>query len=76
MTEPRSQSHWIPRSRDGRIATSAFLVLFLLAMPPVTHAFLDDTGIWFGGVPFLFVALLVVYCLLIGVLIWALRRGL
>lgn len=79
MSEPppshRPTSHWIPRTRDGRIATVAFVALFLLAMPPVTHGVLNRVELYFGGVPFLFAALLVIYCALIGVLVWALRRG-
>jgi hypothetical protein len=79
MSEPpptdRPTSHWIPRTRDGRIATVAFVLLFLLAMPPVTHGVLNRTDVWLGGIPLLFVALLGIYCALIGVLLWALRRG-
>jgi hypothetical protein len=44
-------------------------------MPPVTHVVLDRPDVWIAGVPFLYVALLVVYIGLIGVLVWALRRG-
>ena len=53
----------------------AFLVLFALCMPPVTHAVLNRTDPWVLGTPFLYAALFFVYCGLIGVLIWALRRG-
>lgn len=74
MDEPR-RSHLIPRTRDGWIATIAFLALFLLAMPPITHTVLNRTEPWISGLPFLYVALLVVYTALIGVLIWTLRRG-
>ncbi len=69
------RSHFFPRTRDGRRATIAFLVLFLLAMPPMTHAVLNRTDPWIFGLPFFYVALLVVYCALILVLIWAFRRG-
>ena len=72
--EPR-RSHFVPRTRDGRIATLAFIALFLLAMPPVTHTVLNRTEPWILGLPFIYVALLTVYALLIGVLVWALRRG-
>jgi hypothetical protein len=68
-------SHLLPRTRDGRIATVAWLALFLLAMPPVTHTLLDRPEDWVAGVPFFFAALLVIYTALIGVLLWALRRG-
>jgi hypothetical protein len=75
MSRHKLTSHLIPRTRDGRIATALFVVLFLLAMPPVTHVVLDRPDVWIAGVPFLYVALLVVYIGLIGVLVWALRRG-
>lgn len=75
MTDNEPTSHFVPRTRDGRIATGLFLALFLLAMPPVTHHLFDRPDVWLFGVPFFFIALFVVYCLLIGVLIWTLRRG-
>jgi hypothetical protein len=68
-------SHLLPRTRDGWIATVAWVVLFALCMPPITHVVLDRPDTWVAGVPFLFAALLVVYTGLIGVLLWALRRG-
>lgn len=71
----RRRSHWLPRTRDGWIACTAFGVLFLLAMPPVTHALLDRVEPSVLGVSFFFVALLAIYSALIGVLVWALRRG-
>ena len=75
MQTPR-KSHFAPRTRDGRIATAAFLALFLLAMPPVTHQLLNRAEPWVFGLPFLYASLLVVYCALIGVLLWALQRKL
>lgn len=69
-------SHLTPRTREGWIATIAYIVIFLLAMPPVTHRVLDRPEVWVGGVPFFFAALLVVYTALIGVLVWSLRKGL
>ena len=69
-------SHLTPRTREGWIATIAYVVIFLLAMPPVTHRVLDRPDVWIGGVPFFFAALLVVYSVLIGVLVWSLRKGL
>ena len=75
MSEHRPTSHFIPRTRDGWIATITFVVLYLLAMPPVTHAVLDRPEVWIGGVPFFFGALLTIYVALIGVLVWTLRRG-
>jgi hypothetical protein len=44
-------------------------------MPPLTHTLLDRVEPWILGVPFLFAALFAVYVALIGVLLWALRRG-
>lgn len=75
MRDRARRSHFLPRTRDGRIATGAFLALFLLAMPPVSHTLMDRTEPALLGVPFFFVALLGVYSALIGVLLWALRRG-
>lgn len=65
-----------PRTREGRIATLAFSALFLLALPPFTHSVLNRVELAFFGIPFLYVALLVIYCALICVLIWAYRKGL
>jgi hypothetical protein len=73
--EARRRSHWHPRTRDGWIACIAFVALFLLVMPPLTHTLLDRVEPWILGVPFLFAALFAVYVALIGVLLWALRRG-
>lgn len=69
------RSHFLPRTRDGRTATVAFLALFLLAMPPMTHTVLNRADPWIFGLPFFYVALLAVYTALILVLIWAFRRG-
>ena len=73
MRPPR-RSHCIPRTRDGWIATVAFLAVFLLAMPPFTHTVLNRIEPRILGAPFLFVALLAVYTTLIGILIWVWRR--
>jgi hypothetical protein len=74
MPTPR-RSHFVPRTRDGRIATIAFLALFALAMPPVTHTVLNRIEPWVAGLPFLYASLLAIYTGLIVVLSWALRRG-
>ena len=68
-------SHFIPRTRDGWIATIAFVVLLLLAMPPVTHTLLNRVEPWILGLPFFYAVLLGIYTALIGVLLWALKRG-
>ena len=68
-------SHFIPRTRDGRIATVAFLAAMLLGQPPVVHGLMNRIEPWILGTPFLFLYLLVVYVLGIAVLIWAQRKG-
>lgn len=75
MSRMPPRSHFLPRTRDGWIATIAFVALFVLAMPPVTHAVLDRPDAWIAGWPLLFVVLLVIYTVLIAVLVWTLRRG-
>ena len=75
MNGPVWRSHFVPRTRDGRVATIAFVLVFLLAMPPVTHTLLNRTEPWILGMPFLFAALLAIYVALIGILVWAYRRG-
>jgi hypothetical protein len=75
MDAPGRRSHLIPRTRDGRIATTAFLSVLLLAMPPLTHTLWNRIDPWIGGLPFLYAVLLAVYVALTAVLIWALKRG-
>lgn len=72
---PTYRSHYIPRTRDGRIATVVFLVLFALAMPPFTHTIWDRLYPTILGMPFFYSVLLFLYLALIGVLIWTYRRG-
>jgi len=70
------RSHYLPRSRTGWIAVLAFLGLMALAQPPIV--FWVDTHLgsgWVLGMPFLYVYLGAVYFALIGVLLWAVRRG-
>ena len=76
MKDARRPSRFLPRHRDGWIATVAFVALFSLAMPPVTHTLLDRVEPWVFGIPFFFASLFVVYLALIGVLLWSYRRGL
>lgn len=75
MSDPRPSSHFVPRTRDGWIATIAFVALFLVSMPPLSHAVLDRPDSWIAGWPFFFVALFAIYTGLILILVWALRRG-
>ena len=70
------RSHYLPRSRNGWIAVLAFLGLMALVQPPIV--FWVDTRFgarWLFGLPFLYVYLGAVYFALIGVLLWAVRRG-
>jgi len=76
MAYDKPKSHLVPRTATGKFAVGGWIVLFLLAMPPVTHSVLDRPDVWVAGVPIFFFALFVVYTALIGVLIGALRRGL
>ena len=64
------RSHYLPRSRTGWIAVLAFLGLMALVQPPTRCG----AG-WVLGMPFLYVYLGAVYFALIGVLLWAVRRG-
>ena len=52
------------------------LFLFALTQPPVVHELADRITPWVLGMPFLYAWLLGVYVLLIGVLVWGMRRGL
>lgn len=76
MTTPPRKTHLLPRTTEGWIATIAFLGVFLLAMPPVTHRVLDQPDRWLFGVPVFFLSLLVIYAVLIGVLVFAWWKGL
>ncbi len=70
------RSHYLPRTRTGWIAVLAFLGLMALVQPPIV--FWVDTrfgSAWALGMPFLYVYLGVVYFAMIGVLLWALWRG-
>lgn len=69
------RSHYLPRTRHGRIATVAFIVAMLLCQPPIVHGLMNRIEPWILGMPFLFAYLLVAYLLGIGVLVWALRKG-
>lgn len=69
-------SHYRPRTREGRVAVVLFVLLLLLAEPPVVHGLANRIEPWILGVPFLYFYLFVVYVALVGVLLWALRKGL
>lgn len=71
MRVPRS--HYVPRTRRGRIATIAFVVAMALAQPPIVHGLMNRIEPLIMGMPFLFAYLFGAYCLMIAVLVWALR---
>ncbi|NNF26421.1 MAG: hypothetical protein HKN73_04255 [Gemmatimonadetes bacterium] len=75
MSRIPPQSHFRPRTREGRIAIVAFVAIFLLCMPPVTHLVWDRPGEWIAGWPAFFVVLFLIYSALVGVLLWTLRKG-
>jgi hypothetical protein len=58
------------------LAVVAFLVLMALAQPPIVHGLANRIEPWVLGMPFLYAWLLGVYVLLIGVLLWVLRKRL
>jgi len=58
------------------VAVVSFVALFLLVEPPLVYSLANHVEPWVLGVPFLYAYLLLVYVALIGVLLWALRRGL
>jgi len=68
-------SHYFPRTRNGRIATIAFIVAMALAQPPIVHGLVNRVEPWILGMPFLFAYLLAAYLIGIAVLIWAYRKG-
>ncbi len=73
MNTPRS--HFLPRTRNGRIATIAFIVAMALAQPPIVHGLVNRVEPWILGMPFLFAYLLGAYLIGIAVLVWAYRKG-
>jgi len=75
MDSRERRSHLIPRTRDGRIATAAFVLILLLAMPPLTHTVWNRIEPWVLGMPFLYAVLFAVYVALTAVLLWSLSRG-
>lgn len=72
----RFRSHFLPRTPTGRRLVVLFLALFAFTQPPLVYVIGNRLEPWIGGMPFLYVYLLVLYCLLIAVLIRVQRRGL
>ncbi len=73
---PDYRTHYRPRTRQGWIAVGLFLGLLALAQPPIVHGLANRIEPWLLGLPFLYAYLLIIYCALIAVLLWARRRGL
>lgn len=73
---PEIRSHYLPRTRNGWIGVVLFLFLMVLVEPPVVHSMANRIEPWVLGFPFLYAYLFVLYCLIIGVLLWALWKGL
>jgi len=73
---PSYRSHYLPRTRRGWIAVVLFLGLLSLAQPPIVHTIANRIEPRVFGIPFLYTYLLLIYCCLITVLLWARRRGL
>jgi len=71
--EPR-RSHWIPRTRTGRIAAVLFLALMALVQPPIVFVLANRVAPWILGVPFLYAWLGFIYLALVAVLLWAAVR--
>ena len=69
------KSHFVPRSRRGRGVVLFILFLFLLIQWPVLQA-ANRIEPFVLGMPFLFLYLLVIYVGIIGVLLYAARKGL
>ena len=72
----RPRSHYLPRTPMGRVIAALFLGVFAFTQPPLVYVLANRTEPSIGGVPFLYVYLLVLYFLLIAILIWAARRKL
>lgn len=73
---PDYPSHFRPRTRAGWIALVVFLALLSLAEPPFATSWANRVEPWILGMPFLYAYLLFIYVALIGVLLWAQKRGL
>lgn len=72
---PRYRSHFLPRTREGRIAALAFVALLALAEPPLVYVLANRITPWVFGMPFLFAYLLGIYLAMIAVLLWAAWRS-
>ena len=66
-------NHFVPRTRDGWVAVSAFLLLVLATQPPVVYV-VADNQLQILGIPLLYLYLLALYFCQIVILIWAAMR--
>ena len=69
------RNHYIPRTFKGRVAVGLFLLFFSLTQPPMVFWLANRIDPVVLGMPFLYVFLLVDYFILIGILIWARKKG-
>ena len=69
------RNHYIPRSFTGRVAVVLFLLFFALTQPPLVFWLANRINPVLLGMPFLYVFLLADYFILIGILIWARKKG-
>lgn len=73
---PRFKNHFVPRTRLGRVALLAFVLLFALAEPPIVYLVANRIEPLLFGLPFLYAYLLFVYVALMGLLVWIHQRRL
>jgi hypothetical protein len=73
---PRYRSHFRPRTWRGWVAVVLFLGILALAQPPLVNTIANRIEPLVLGMPFLYAYLLVIYCALIAVLLWAQHKGL
>lgn len=69
------KSHWIPRSRKGKLALLYFVIVYLLVEWPVLKLF-NSIDLLIFGFPILLVWLSGVYVLLMLGLLYIMREGL
>ena len=68
------RSHYIPRTRAGRIAAVLLIACMVLAQPPVVHGLVNRIEPRILGMPFLFAWLLGIYIVTIAVLLWTMKK--
>ncbi len=73
---PGYRSHYLPRTPRGWIAVVLFVGLMAFTQPPLVYLIANRIEPWLFGLPFLYAYLLIFYCVLIAVLLWAQRKEL